>query len=540
MADDRRAPRSTPETERFWAGCAEGELRLQRCGDGHVYLPPQPTCPVCGRRDVAEVVASGRGRLASYVISHRPGPGLEAPYVVAVIELDEGPRLLSNVVGVDPDPEALPVDLPVEVTFVDVEHGVLPQFRPIADAPAPTGVLAPPVHRPEPPPAAPSAPAGAPNRRGSVMIVGAAETTDLGTIPDLTPLGLHVDAALNALDDCGLTTADVDGVACAGASPVEVAYSLGITPTWVDGTMVGGCSFMLHVRHAVAALEAGLCTTVLITHGESGRSRVGGWGGRPNPWFEQFALPYGVQGPPTLFTLPALRWMRTYGITEEQLAMVAVVQRAWAAHHPRALRRDPLTVDDVLGSKMIAWPFRRDLCCLVTDGGGALVLTTADRAADRPTPPVHVLGTGESVETPLVHHMEDLTSSRAFRVSTQRALAEAGIGVADIDHLMAYDAFAHTPLYALEALGVVGPGESAAFVAEGHTAEGGRLPMNTNGGGLSYTHTGMYGMFALQESVRQVRGTSPAQVDGVEISVAHGVGGMFAAAGTVVLGRSPA
>jgi acetyl-CoA acetyltransferase len=372
--------------------------------------------------------------------------------------------------------------------------------------------------------------------RGAVAIAGAAETTQLGVIPSLTPLNLHCDAALNALADCGLGAADIDGVACAGVSPVDVAYQLGIAPTWVDGTTVGGCSFMLHVRHAAAAIECGLCSTVLITHGESGRSQVGGFPGfRRSSLNEQWEMPYGPTGPPTLFTLPALRWMTDFGITEEQLAMVAVVQREWAAHHPRAYGRDPLTVDDVLGSKMIAWPFRKLMCCLVTDGGGALVLTSAERARDLPQPPVYVLGAGESVETPLVSQMGDFTSSRAFRVSGQQAFASAGITADDVDHLMAYDAFAHTPLYALEALGFVGPGESAAFVAERNTAPGGRLPMNTNGGGLSYTHTGMYGMFALQESVRQLRGISPAPVEGVEISVAHGVGGMFAAAGTVVL-----
>ncbi len=376
--------------------------------------------------------------------------------------------------------------------------------------------------------------------RGAVAIVGAAETTKLGVVPDLTPLGLHCDAALNALTDCGLRAADVDGVACAGVTPVEVAFALGIAPTWVDGTAVGGCSFMLHVRHAVAAITAGLCTTVLVTHGESGRSHVGGPGPwRRSPLQESFEAPYGPFGAPTLFTIPAVRWMHDYGVTEEQLAAVAVVQREWAAAHPRAYSRDPLTVDEVLGSKMIAWPFRKLMCCLVTDGGGALVLTSAERARDLPEDPVYVLGSGESVETPLVSQMDDLTSSRAFRVSGQRAFADAGITPDDVDHLMAYDAFAHTPLYALEALGFVAPGEAAAFVEERHTAPGGRLPMNTNGGGLSYTHTGMYGMFALQESVRQVRGISPAQVDGVEVSVAHGVGGMFAAAGTVVLGREP-
>jgi acetyl-CoA acetyltransferase len=370
-----------------------------------------------------------------------------------------------------------------------------------------------------------------------VAIVGAAETTELGRIPTMTPLSLHCDAARNALADCGLTIHDVDGVAAAGTSPVEIAHALGIVPRWVDGTTVGGCSFMLHVRHAVAALQAGQCTTVLITHGESGRSQVGGWGmWRRPPWIDQFEAPYGVMGPPTLFTVPALRWMHTFGITEEQLAMVAVVQRQWAAMQPRALRRDPLTVDEVLDSDMIAWPFRKLMCCLVTDGGGALVLTTGDRARDLPQPPVWVLGSGESSETPLVSQMEDFTRSRAFEVSGAQAFASAGLSPADVDHVMAYDAFAHTPLYALEALGFVPRGEAAAFVADDNTAPGGSLPLNTNGGGLSYTHTGMYGMFAIQESVRQIRGTSPSQVDGVEISVAHGVGGMFSAAGTLVLG----
>jgi acetyl-CoA acetyltransferase len=372
-----------------------------------------------------------------------------------------------------------------------------------------------------------------------VAIVGAAETTDLGRIPDLTPLGLHLDAAANALVDCGLLPSDVDGVASAGVSPVEVARALDLAPRWVDGTMVGGCSFMLHVRHAAAAIADGACDVVLITHGESGRSQVGGFPGfRRNVWSEQFERPYGPVGPPTLFTLPVLRWMDTYGVTEEQLASVAVVQRRWAAMQPRAKMREPITVDDVLDSSMIAWPFRKLMCCLVTDGGGALVLTSAERATDLPRPPVYVLGTGESAETPLVSQMDDLTSSRAYRVSGAQAFAEAGLLPADVDHLMAYDAFAHLPLWALEDLGFVDRGEAAGFVAGGNTAPGGSLPVNTNGGGLSYTHTGMYGMFALQESVRQVRGESAAQVDDVQVSVAHGVGGMFAASGTVILGRS--
>jgi acetyl-CoA acetyltransferase len=233
--------------------------------------------------------------------------------------------------------------------------------------------------------------------------------------------------------------------------------------------------------------------------------------------------------------LPVLRYMKEYGLTEEQLAMVAVVQREWASMNPRAMFRDPITVEDVLNSRMIAYPIRLLECCLVTDGGGALVLVSAERAKDFPTKPVYILGTGESVETPMISQMEDFTTSKAFRVSGKKAFEEAGITHDDVDHLMIYDAFAHLPIFGLEDLGFVGRGEAGAFIAEGNTRPGGKLPLNTNGGGLSYTHTGMYGMFALQESVRQLRGTAPAQVPNCRISVCHGVGGMFAASGTIIL-----
>jgi acetyl-CoA acetyltransferase len=372
----------------------------------------------------------------------------------------------------------------------------------------------------------------------SIAVVGAAETTQMGKIPDMSVLGLHADAALNALADAGLKPSDIDGVATAGESPTALAHYLGITPTYADGTSVGGCSFMLHVRHAAAAINEGLCNTVLITHGESGRSRVGAGGrfggGGAASLNGQFEMPYGPMGPPTMFTIPVLRYLKARGYTVEDLAMVAVIQREWAAKNPRASYKDPITVADVLGSDMIAWPFTKLMCCLVTDGGGALILTSAERARDFPQKPVYVLGTGESVETPLVSQMEDFTSSKAFRVSGKKAFDEAGIGHADVDHLMIYDAFAHLPLYGLEDLGFCKPGEAAAFIRERNTAIGGKLPLNTNGGGLSYMHSGMYGMYALQESVRQMRGIAPAQVPGAKISVSHGVGGMFAASGTVI------
>ena len=373
-------------------------------------------------------------------------------------------------------------------------------------------------------------------KRKSIAVVGAAETTELGVIPGLSQLGLHADAALNAMAECGLSPKDIDGVACAGQSPSEVAWYLGITPTYVDGTSVGGCSFMLHVRHAAAAINEGLCDTVLITHGESGRSGIGrgGFGGGRSTLQGQFESPYGAFGAPSTFTIPFLRYMKKYGTTEEQLAMVAVVQREWAGKNPRATMKDPITVEDVLNSRLIAYPFHLLECCLVTDGGGALILTSAERAKDFPTKPVYILGTGESVETPLISQMEDLTSSKAFRVSGKKAFDEAGIAHKDVDHLMIYDAFAHLPIYGLEDLGFCQPGEAPQFIWDRNTAPGGKLPLNTNGGGLSYMHSGMYGMYALQESVRQMRGVAPAQIPSAKIAVCHGVGGMFAAAGTII------
>ena len=376
----------------------------------------------------------------------------------------------------------------------------------------------------------------------TVAVVGAAETTRLGVIPDVSNIGLHLDAALNALADAGLRPQDIDGVASANEHPWTVALQLGITPKWVDATNVGGCSFMLHVRHAAAAIAAGYCETVLITHGESGRSQIAAprYAPQPASLMGQFEAPFGVSVPATMFTIPVLRYLKERGATVEDLAQVAVVQREWAAMNPRAFAREPITVDDVLNSSMIAYPFRKLMCCLVTDGGGALIVTSAERARDFPTKPVYVLGTGEAVESPIISQMEDFTSSRAFRISGKAAFESAGIAHADVDHLMIYDAFAHLPLYGLEDLGFCKPGEAKDFFRERRTAppsegrKGGALPMNTNGGGLSYTHSGMYGMYALQESVRQMRGTAPAQVEGAKISVCHGVGSMFSAAGSII------
>tara|TARA_R110002073_G_scaffold44269_3_gene122871 strand:- start:284 stop:1426 length:1143 start_codon:yes stop_codon:yes gene_type:complete len=371
---------------------------------------------------------------------------------------------------------------------------------------------------------------------GSVAVVGAAETTELGKLPHISNIQLHADAALNAMADCGLKPEDIDGIATARENPIEIAHYLGIKPRYVDGTSVGGCSFMIHVRHAVAAIESGMASTILITHGESGRSQVGMTPRGVNPALQdgQFQTPYGVTNPPSMFTIPTLRYLKTYGVDIEKVANVAVVQREWAAKHPRATFRDPITVDDVMNARMIAWPFSLLMCCLVTDGGGALILTSADRAKDFKTKPVYVMGAGEAGEHTMVSQMSDFTSSQAFRIAGDNVWSSSGMKHSDVDHLMIYDAFAHLPIYGLEDLGFVGRGEGGDFIWEGNTKPGGKLPLNTNGGGLSYMHSGMYGMYALQESVRQMRGTSPAQVKGAKTSLCHGVGGMFSASGSIM------
>ena len=386
--------------------------------------------------------------------------------------------------------------------------------------------------------------------RYQVAIVGASETTELGVVPNMSTTGLHVDAIVNAIKDCGIDKNQIDGIATT-INPAILAHYLGIVPRWLDNTSVGGTSFLIQVRHAAAALAMGLCDVALVAMGQSGRSRVGevaarigdtSSAGGPTTDISypgQFESIYGTSGPSTLFGMGVLRYMKETGTTHEQLASVAVAQRKWSNQVPRAMMRDLITVDDVFNSRMVCYPFHLFECCLVTDGGGAIILTKADRANDFAKKPVYILGTGEPIETPIVSQMYDMTSSAAFKVSSRQAFQEAGITHGDVDHLMIYDAFAHLPIYGLEDLGFVGRGEAGAFIQEGNTSPGGKLPMNTNGGGLSYTHTGMYGMFAMQEAIRQVRGEAAHQVPGVKVSFCQGVGGMFMAAGSLVFTNEP-
>jgi acetyl-CoA acetyltransferase len=371
----------------------------------------------------------------------------------------------------------------------------------------------------------------------SVCVVGVDESDELGTLPHKSQLALHLEAISNAVQDAGLKVRDVDGIFTAGVhSPALLGEALGITPRHIDGTSVGGCSFIIMVGHALLALHHGLCDVAVVSHGQSGRSGIGVTGGRDTILSGQFEIPYGFAGAPTFFGMITTRHMHEHGTTLEQWAQVAVSTRAWAALNPKARFRDPMTIEDVLNSRPVCYPFNLLNICLVTDAGGAVVLTRADRAKDCAKPPVYVRGAGEATEHVMVTQMQNLTFSESTRLSGEKAFNMAGVKHEDFDHLMLYDAFTSGPPIMLESLGFCKPGEGVDFFQPGKADPGGSLPINTNGGGLSYTHSGMYGIFPIIEATRQLRGEcGDRQVPGVNLSLVNGMGGMLSAAGTLVL-----
>ena len=371
----------------------------------------------------------------------------------------------------------------------------------------------------------------------TACIVGVDESDEVGTLPNKSQLTLHLEAISNAVKDAGLQIKDVDGIFTAGQHPPSLlGEALGITPRIVDGTSVGGCSFIMMAGHAIAALHHHLCDVAVVSHGESGRSQVGVSPRRDTSLTGQFEAPFGFGGAPTYFGMLTTRHMHEYGTTLEQWAQVAVSTRAWAAMNPKARNRDPITVADVLASRPVCYPFNLLNICLVTDAGGAVVLTRADRAKDCAKKPVYVRGAGEATEHVMVTQMKNLTRSEATRLSGEKAFAMAGVTPKDFQHVMLYDAFTSGPPMMLEALGFCKPGEGVTFFENGRSTPGGTLPINTNGGGLSYTHSGMYGIFPMIEATRQLRGEcGQRQVPNVRTSLVNGMGGMLSAAGTLVL-----
>ncbi len=360
-------------------------------------------------------------------------------------------------------------------------------------------------------------------------------------------LAVQAHAARAALADAGLRFEDVDGLLTAGSwgipgpgnlMALTVGEYLGVRPAFIDGTQIGGSSFEAHVAHASLALQAGYCEVALITYGSTQRSlRERSLAGRSPGLNLQFETPFGLPTPVGAYAMAAMRHMHEFGTTSAQLAEIAVATRKWATLNPAATMRDPIGVADVLASPFIAEPLHLLDCCLVTDGGGALVMTTAERAKDLPSQPVTVRGYGETLTHATIANMPDVTVTGA-RQSGRVAMAMAGVTHAEIDVVEVYDSFTITVLLTLEALGFCGRGEGGAFVSGQRTAPGGAFPLNTNGGGLSYAHPGMYGLFVLIEAVRQLRGTcGERQVSGARIALAHGTGGVLASTVTCILSR---
>lgn len=375
-------------------------------------------------------------------------------------------------------------------------------------------------------------------KRGTVAVVGAAES-DLGRVADgTTPVDLMAQAVQRALAECGIPLSEVDGLFATTSqvrmAPLALAEYLGLRPRYFEGTNIGGSSFMSHLAHAHAAIEAGLCSVAVIAYGSTQRS-VSRNAASPRE-FNAYETPYRPILPVSAYAMATARHMHEFGTTREQLAEVAVAARQWALLNPKAWEKEPLTVDQVCSSRMISSPLTLRDCCLVTDGGGALVLVSAERAKDLDVTPVYVLGHGDALGHQSISSMEDLTTTVATR-SGADAFAMAGVRPGDMDVTILYDAFTITPILFLEDLGYCRKGEGGAFVSGGAIAPGGRFALNTNGGGLSYCHPGMYGMLGMIEAVQQLRGTcGDRQIDGADLALAHGNGGVLSSQSTVVFG----
>lgn len=362
-------------------------------------------------------------------------------------------------------------------------------------------------------------------------------------------LQVQARAAKAALDDARIPMRDVDGLLVAGLWAVPgpgqlpsltLGEYLGIHPRFADTTNIGGSAFEAHVAHAAMAIEKGYCDVALIVYGsmqKSERSRT--LGGRPSILTMQFENIWGIPAPVGGYALAARRHMHEFGTTEEQLAEIAVATRHWASLNPAAMMRDPITVDDVMASTPISDPLKLLDCCLVTDGAGAIVMTTAENARAHGVKPIHVRGCGEAHTHWSIGAMPDLARLTAAEMASKRAFEMAGIGHDAIDVVECYESFTITVLMTLEALGFCKPGEGGAFVSGQRTAPGGAFPLNTNGGGLSFCHPGMYGIFLLVEAVRQLRGQSGArQVADPSIALVHGTGGTLSSGATVILSNN--
>ena len=373
--------------------------------------------------------------------------------------------------------------------------------------------------------------------RGKTAFVGAA-TFGCGEAPGYTSIEIAAEAARLAIADAGLKRSDIDGLFICLPNDflagLTIAEYLGIRPRMTNSSRTGGSAFLTHAEWAMLALDAGLIDHALICYGSNQRTGAGKLVAAQAP--SPFELPYRPNNPVASYALAASRHMYEFGTTSEQLASVAVAARQWANLNPEAFRQGPLSIEDVLATRMVSDPLHAGDCCLITDGGAAVVMTRADRAKDLKQPPVALLGAASATWHIEISQLADLAVSAA-QESGRRAFDQAGLSPSDIDVVNLYDAFTINTIMFLEDLGFCGKGEGGPFVASGAIAPGGSLPVNTNGGGLSYCHPGMYGLFTLVESIRQLRGhAGERQVNGAKLALAHGNGGTLSSQATCILG----
>jgi acetyl-CoA acetyltransferase len=375
--------------------------------------------------------------------------------------------------------------------------------------------------------------------RAKTAIAGAA-TFGVGKAPGFEAIDLAARASLLALAQAGLKPADVDAIYIAQPQDTLAGLSfaeyLGIQPKLTDNNRTGGSAFLLHLSHAALALDAGLCDVALIAYGSNQATATGRL--QSTSRSSAYEAPYKPLRPISSYALAAARHMHQYGTTKRQLAEVAVAARRWAQLNPEAVARDPLAIDDVVNARMVSDPLGVRDCCLVTDGAAAIVMTRADRARDLSQRPIYVLGAASAVTHADISSMPDLTTTGAAQ-SGARAYAQAGVRPQDIDVVQVYDAFTINTILFLEDLGFCAKGEGGAFVEAGRIAPGGALPVNTSGGGLSYCHPGMFGLFTIVESVRQLQGVAgERQVADAQLALAHGNGGVLSSQATAIFGAA--
>lgn len=377
--------------------------------------------------------------------------------------------------------------------------------------------------------------------RGLTAIVSAA-TFGNGASPGYSNFDLAAHASIAALAAAGLRPRDVDGLFCVvmdeTLSGLSFAEYLGVRSRFNDNVRTGGSSFQVQAGIAALALASGQCDVALIAYGSNQRSAAGKLmsSSRPSPWEAR----YRPLRPISSYALAAARHMHEFGTTKEQLGEVAIAARRWAQLNPDAFSREPLAMQDYLGARMVADPLNVRDCCLVTDGAAAVVMTRADRARDLCAKPVYLLGAAHEITHREIAGMPSLTTSGA-KLAAERAFAHARLTPADVDVVELYDAFSINTILFLEDMGFCPKGEGGRFVAGGRIAPGGELPVNTNGGGLSYGHPGMYGLFTMVEATQQIMGLcGDRQVADVNVAIAQGNGGELSSEAVLVLGSAAA